>query len=391
VKIRIISFIACFTFLLTLKASTKQEENQLSPVDFVRKQYTNIDIIRIQQRHAKACLLAHCKKSQYLNSEEQKIVKYRLWKNIKEYLAQSNLSLVDLNENLIFITLKELPKPVDYSSNRLKIKQEQDISQELYFSSVIIRDKASSSGYSLGDLYNYLNQQEQENWQDYSASELNLLGRRFQESLIIDLALENKSHAMHAEFNWFFNVIYNAVSYEKARRTFVADSKIKAKAMKNISQIDIEKYYKNHIEQFSEISKVDCQHISTSSVEQANQAYEELKNGVPFNRVVIQYSIHEDKKQPTPGLIGNIKNLGLSSDKKKSFLQSLCLQQAETEFSLPTRTLHGFEILRVTNVNRITVPINSPAVQASIKNSLLVKELRRLWNIFLNSDKPAQV
>ena len=369
-KIKIILFVVFLAYTLTLKASTNIEKKQISPVDFVRSQYLDVDIQSIQERHEKVCRLVNCRDHQYLNNEEEKIVKARLWKNITEYLKKKKLTLTTLNKDMVFKPIEELPKDNIASSRSLKINQEHNFNRDIKLTEVIITNKTKSVSYTLNDLYNSLNQQKKENWHSYSISMLNQLSKQFLDSLIIDLVLNNKKHQSHQEFSWFLDMIYNAVAYDKARSKFVTSNEIRTKAMKNISQSDIKNYYKRHINQFTEISKVDCQHVSINSQDQANHAHEALKRGVPFSEVVTKFSQHVDKNQAIPGLIENITNLDAIENKKMSFLHSLCLQQAETEFSLPTRTEDGFEILKVTNVNRITMPVSSPVVQATIKKNV---------------------
>lgn len=97
------------------------------------------------------------------------------------------------------------------------------------------------------------------------------------------------------------------------------DNKGLRRETKNVTQEEVEQYYRANKEEFRSVVKVKARHLRVDSQKLADKVYKELKEGLNFNVAVIRYSIAEDKLSPIPGNMGWIER----KDKTKSWLATL--------------------------------------------------------------------
>lgn len=64
-----------------------------------------------------------------------------------------------------------------------------------------------------------------------------------------------------------------------------------------VSNLEIEEYYKQHITNYTEPEKIQVRHILTNTEEEANIAMKRLKNGEDFRKVASEISIHSSRNK----------------------------------------------------------------------------------------------
>jgi foldase protein PrsA len=126
-------------------------------------------------------------------------------------------------------------------------------------------------------------------------------------------------------------------SYEEVK------DKVKQDVMFNITEKQIEDYYKKHIDKYTEKEQRKVAHILVSDKKKAEEIYNKLKNGADFAELAKKYS--EDFTKNKGGVIGYITRGKMS----KAF-DEVAFSLKKGEISKPVKTEFGYSIIKVLDI-----------------------------------------
>jgi parvulin-like peptidyl-prolyl isomerase len=155
--------------------------------------------------------------------------------------------------------------------------------------------------------------------------------------------------------------------------SFRGSGEVINKRADKISTTRIDAYYREHENQFKQVSEVSARHIRVKDLETADRIYEEAGKIKDFGKMVKKYSIALDKNQHDPGRLPLIRN---THPGKLSFLQKACLFQRQGQVSRPLRTPGGYEIILVDKRTEADRDLRDKAVRREIARRIAEDDLR---------------
>jgi foldase protein PrsA len=127
------------------------------------------------------------------------------------------------------------------------------------------------------------------------------------------------------------------------------------KGTENVSEGDVEKYYNENAQQFSQPERRDLEVILTKSQAQANQAKQEVSSGAKWGPIAKKLS-----KDPASKDQGG-KLLGVTKGQQDPAFDAAIFQAVKGKVAGPVKTGAGYYVFRVTKV--------TPATKQSLKSS----------------------
>ncbi len=130
----------------------------------------------------------------------------------------------------------------------------------------------------------------------------------------------------------------------------------------SISAAQIEHWYQQHRQRFTEVDSLDAWHIQCASREQCDRAYAALQAGSAFYEVAQTYSIATDAQQEEAGYLGRLRR----GDSNLRWLEAVALMQPPGTASRPiqapgSQSTH-WEIVYTDNAEWFTHAVDSRTV-----------------------------
>ncbi len=113
------------------------------------------------------------------------------------------------------------------------------------------------------------------------------------------------------------------INYHGMNTDIHDDNPALEKAFKEVSQAEIDQYYKKNKDKFRHIDYVDARHIRLADLESAQKVQAELEGGMDFSEAAANYSIAPSKSAAPPGSIGRLKGNDGGSEWSKSAVFAL--------------------------------------------------------------------
>lgn len=147
----------------------------------------------------------------------------------------------------------------------------------------------------------------------------------------------------------------------------------------NISDAEIEKYYADNINQYTNPGGIQIYHIIVETEEKAKEVLNRLQQGEDFSDLARQYST--DGTKSTGGDLGLVnEQTNFVEDFKKA---ALALEPGEITPE-PVKTEFGFHIIKAGDRQESSVSPLS-AVKSSIKSQLQIQKQDEVFNQFIDS------
>ncbi|HUN78543.1 MAG TPA: peptidyl-prolyl cis-trans isomerase, partial [Solirubrobacteraceae bacterium] len=155
------------------------------------------------------------------------------------------------------------------------------------------------------------------------------------------------------------------------------------KSGKNVSEADVEKYYREHKSQYGQPERRDLRVVLTKTEAQAKQAKSEIESGKSFASVAKSKSIEPTSKAAGGELPGVVKG-----EEQKAFSEAIFAAQKGV-LSGPVKTPFGYYVFEVKATHAPTQQSLS-SVKSTIKQQLIsqgqqtslskfIKEFQKKW------------
>ncbi|MDS1005390.1 peptidylprolyl isomerase [Clostridium sporogenes] len=152
----------------------------------------------------------------------------------------------------------------------------------------------------------------------------------------------------------------------------VAVSSVLARA--TVSEEEIKKYYEDNKEEFRTQELITARHILVDSLDEANNIYEEVKNGLDFSEAAEKYSKCPSKAQG--GSLGTFTKGQMVPEFEKAVLEAEVNEVTEA-----VKTQFGYHLIIVDNKREsIIKPFDE--VKAMINNKLIQEKQNEQYNEF---------
>ncbi|MGO5067428.1 peptidylprolyl isomerase [Clostridium sporogenes] len=152
----------------------------------------------------------------------------------------------------------------------------------------------------------------------------------------------------------------------------VAVSSVLARA--TVSEEEIKKYYGDNKEEFRTQELITARHILVDSLDEANNIYEEIKNGLDFSEAAEKYSKCPSKAQG--GSLGTFTKGQMVPEFEKAVLEAEVNEVTEA-----VKTQFGFHLIIVDNKRESMIkPFDE--VKAMINNKLIQEKQNEQYNEF---------
>ncbi len=148
------------------------------------------------------------------------------------------------------------------------------------------------------------------------------------------------------------------------------------KRAKSITDKAIQTYYKQHQQDYVQVTQVAAQHIHLDNQALADKVYAELQQGMDFATAVKTYSTTNDKQLTPPGDLNIIK----VDDKDLTLVKKIALLQPVNKISRPFRTPNGWEIYLLRQRQQAPLPITDEGLRHDISKILARAEIRQEFN-----------
>ncbi|NFA62337.1 peptidylprolyl isomerase [Clostridium sporogenes] len=152
----------------------------------------------------------------------------------------------------------------------------------------------------------------------------------------------------------------------------VAVSSVLARA--TVSEEEIKKYYEDNKEEFRTQELITARHILVDSLDEANNIYEEVKNGLDFSEAAEKYSKCPSKAQG--GSLGTFTKGQMVPEFEKAVLEAEVNEVTEA-----VKTQFGYHLIIVDNKRESMIkPFDE--VKAMINNKLIQEKQNEQYNEF---------
>ncbi|MCR1935673.1 peptidylprolyl isomerase [Clostridium tepidum] len=152
----------------------------------------------------------------------------------------------------------------------------------------------------------------------------------------------------------------------------VAVSSVLARA--TVSEEEIKKYYEDNKEEFRTQELITARHILVDSIDEANNIYEEIKNGLDFSEAAEKYSKCPSKAQG--GSLGTFTKGQMVPEFEKAAFEAKV-----NEVTKSIKTQFGYHLILVDNKRESMIkPFDE--VKAMINNKLIQEKQNEQYNKF---------